>query len=906
MAHVDGRVTLSFGVLARARGVSPAWDPSTATCTVYCHGASMPEAGGDARTPVWTTVDGTQGDCGSCHGTPPPAPHPQRTDCQECHEGSLTLAGAASPPPKHLDGHLDLSLGCASCHGDEGRAGSDLVKAAPPVGTGGETATTEVAVGAHLAHVLGGPIAGPVECTSCHEVPQDPAHSDGTVELRFAGVAVTGGLAPAFDEGARTCSNTWCHGTRLAGGTLKLPVWTTVDGTQAACGTCHGFPPAKAPHTAASTGCGVCHPGTVNGDGTVNVAGGLHVDGTVEVNDVHPAGWAAPTVHGYAANAGLDGCRACHGADLAGGVTGISCASCHGAGWQGDCTFCHGDRNRASDRPAPPVGTQGELATSEVAVGAHQRHLGGGALRGPTPCAECHATPNDLGHVNGTVELTFGPVARANGSTPSFTAQDTCAATWCHGAGLRGGSHTEPLWTKVDGSEAACGTCHGTPPPAPHPQLSQCRACHPDTMATDTTIDVAGGKHVNGTVDEVTYHPVGWSVPSAHGLAANRDLELCRSCHGSDLAGGSVGISCAACHGAGWESNCAFCHGDRNRAGSALLKAAPPQGSQDETATTARAVGAHLSHVDAGPLAGAIGCPTCHPVPTGLAHVDGTPAVTFSGVASAAAPPASWNGTTCATYCHGASLSGGTNKAPAWTTVDGTQASCGTCHGVAPPAPHPQNADCGRCHGGYTSGTVNPASHVNGTLELDALTCASCHGDAARAGTDLEKAAPPIGTAGETAQTTRAVGAHAAHVYGSRWSDGVACAECHTVPGQLLHASGTVELSFGPIANARGAVTTWNGTTCATSNCHGAGSDKQGTNETPTWTGGASQADCGTCHAVGNALRPPGSYHFTHRSLYCSGCHGDGYSDTTVNRPTHVNGVVEQKSCDALECHGLE
>jgi predicted CxxxxCH...CXXCH cytochrome family protein len=36
----------------------------------------------------------------------------------------------------------------------------------------------------------------------------------------------------------------------------------------------------------------------------------------------------------------------------------------------------------------------------------------------------------------------------------------------------------------------------------------------------------------------------------------------------------------------------------------------------------------------------------------------------------------------CSNYCHGQTLgsSGGTNTAPVWTTADGTQAACHTCH----------------------------------------------------------------------------------------------------------------------------------------------------------------------------------------------------------------------------------
>jgi hypothetical protein len=35
----------------------------------------------------------------------------------------------------------------------------------------------------------------------------------------------------------------------------------------------------------------------------------------------------------------------------------------------------------------------------------------------------------------------------------------------------------------------------------PHPASSACRNCHPDSIRADGNIDVAGGKHINGSLD---------------------------------------------------------------------------------------------------------------------------------------------------------------------------------------------------------------------------------------------------------------------------------------------------------------------------------------------------------------------------------------------------------------------
>ena len=73
------------------------FDADGLTCTVYCHtagGASLP-------IPSWT---GGEVGCGSCHGNPPPAPHPDEDACADCHE-----AGGPGDPTRHVDGTVDFA-----------------------------------------------------------------------------------------------------------------------------------------------------------------------------------------------------------------------------------------------------------------------------------------------------------------------------------------------------------------------------------------------------------------------------------------------------------------------------------------------------------------------------------------------------------------------------------------------------------------------------------------------------------------------------------------------------------------------------------------------------------------------------------------------------------------------------
>lgn len=648
--------------------------------------------------------------------------------------------------------------GCTLCHGDPARAGGDpLLAAAPPRDTTGRTTADAPGVGAHQAHLLGGALRGPLACAECHLVPADAGHAGQTVAPAFGTLARTGGAAPAFDPVALTCATTYCHGATLgAGGANHTPRWTG-GGAQAACGTCHGAPPPS--HAPGSTDCHACHPATVKADGTIDVAGGRHVDGVLQVVSTHPTGWADPAQHGAALfDQGPAACRACHGADLAGGTAGVSCATCHAAagfpGWQANCTFCHGTRvaaygaaNLAS--AAPPTGVRGETLTTQRAVGAHQRHLAGGTMGPPVACAECHAVPADLGHLDGTAAVTFGTAARRQGATPTWNG-DGCAASYCHGATLgAGGTNTAPRWTG-GAAQAACGTCHGTPPPGHAATSTDCHACHPGTVKTDGTIDLAGGLHLDGVVQVTGAHPAGWAARAQHGYAANaQGLAACKTCHGADLAGGTAGVSCATCHAAagfpGWSTSCTFCHGDR-----ASGRASPPLDTQGRTTTANVSVGVHASHVGT-TIAAPIACAQCHPargdVITDAAHVDGAAGaeVAFGALArtGGAAPAYTRTSATqascAASYCHG-NFSGGAHATMSWTST--AQVGCTSCHGLPPSTGHHgdhSGRSCGDCHPGYTRTTVNAASHVNGTRQVGNLVtswnatsraCVGCHGSA--------------------------------------------------------------------------------------------------------------------------------------------------------------------------------
>jgi predicted CxxxxCH...CXXCH cytochrome family protein len=128
----------------------------------------------------------------------------------------------------------------------------------------------------------------------------------------------------------------------------------------------------------------------------------------------------------------------------------------------------------------------------------------------------------------------------------------------------------------------------------------------------------------------------------------------------------------------------------------------------------ALALGVHGVSLHAG-LARVVQCPECQMVPSAVVqgqHLDGVAQITFTEVARAnlAQPtktcgnePTYQAGTCASAACHDianytVAPGGGTVTTPRWTMVDGSQATCTSCHGMPPPLPHVQRSACESCH----------------------------------------------------------------------------------------------------------------------------------------------------------------------------------------------------------------
>ncbi len=399
-----------------------------------------------------------------------------------------------------------------------------------------------------------------------------------------------------------------------------------------------GRPPDGVPCSDPSASCGRVHPLDVNDPASPDFHGTL----------IQNLGW----------NFSL--CQGCHGQDFSGGTSGVSCLTCHSDG-PTSCTTCHGQ---------PP------------ATGAHRAHASGATLQKKFDCTECHLKPlvyTDAGHLfaaDGTLlpdepRVTFGALAGASldgGARigPPTYASGTCSNVYCHGGAFADASATNraPTWSG-GGDQAACGTCHGTPP-SDHARTN-CAECHPRVVdGSGKIVDFA--RHLDGK------------------LSLGDESGGCLACHPSP--GGAHASHTGAAHKIAAPIACGDCH-------------AVPQ---------AVSSAGHIDH--AGPA-------TVFPAGLGgLAFSDGAQPAWSHAAA-----------TCSAVYCHGggAALAADTSpsivRAPSWTPGSGA-ATCGACHGIPPTnAPHTAAmtlADCARCHPSTIDASgalVAGGTHLDGKVD---------------------------------------------------------------------------------------------------------------------------------------------------------------------------------------------
>jgi len=234
--------------------------------------------------------------------------------CKVCHGADYNGGPIVEEGCLRAGCHVDASgtpkspESCNTCHGQFRAAADVLLAWAPPKSVAGDTSTTVAGVGAHQAHLQYATAGVSVKCQECHTVPgawNAPGHITGLgAEVVFndtlANLATGDGLyVPtnlSYDRTSTQCQNTYCHGNwvaRMASspnqfgyadsimtGNNASPVWVS-GSAGASCGSCHGLPPTG--HVAAAlNACASCHPGVVNGQGTI-LDPTKHINGKINV-----------------------------------------------------------------------------------------------------------------------------------------------------------------------------------------------------------------------------------------------------------------------------------------------------------------------------------------------------------------------------------------------------------------------------------------------------------------------------------------------------------------------------------------------------------------------------------------------------------------------------------------------
>ena len=181
----------------------------------------------------------------------------------------------------------------------------------------------------------------------------------------------------------------------------------------------------------------------------------------------HPAGWSDPAMHGVHAKSAVSGangfaaCQVCHGTLFNGGIVNTSCYSCHGVS--------------APHPPKPWFGGAYTHTTTDPSNAA--------------VCALCHTAGANLspafqlpsyasgtpGCFNSTLCHGASPHPADWLLTHNQAANIPGACQICHGAQLQG----DPAF-----GSPACSSCHTALAPGAYPVLGECISCHGKPPAT--------------------------------------------------------------------------------------------------------------------------------------------------------------------------------------------------------------------------------------------------------------------------------------------------------------------------------------------------------------------------------------------------------------------------------------
>ncbi|MFO0633125.1 MAG: hypothetical protein U0168_09770 [Nannocystaceae bacterium] len=254
----------------------------------------------------------------------------------------------------------------------------------------------------------------------------------------------------------------------------------------------------------------------------------------------HPLGYHEAGAHGPDMKLQVEDCRECHGDDLAGGTSEISCDGCHTEGWRTDCVFCHG--GELDQTGAPPRDITGTTDLSMLSFIAHPKHI----AQNDHPaydCTECHTKPLDVlssGHIfDETAAVAEVSFAMGLSDAGVWDGSGNCSSLYCHGNGRQdNGAYSHDM------AAPSCGGCHAYPG-TENPNVGglsgrhgehlgeqglTCQDCHADTDAGGSiltaTLHVDGAPQVKlaGDAAVLMWDPVNKTcLGSCHGAEETKN-----------------------------------------------------------------------------------------------------------------------------------------------------------------------------------------------------------------------------------------------------------------------------------------------------------------------------------------------------------------------------------------------
>ncbi len=270
----------------------------------------------------------------------------------------------------------------------------------------------------------------------------------------------------------------------------------------------------------------------------------------------HPAGWR--TLHDSEAQQDLIGCQVCHGRELSGVGKIPGCFGCHGSG---PPFTIHPTPFNDPELPWRAPGNHGDAAKRDIGScqGCHGRPGGPGSNpRFDVPLGHLEAGCESSGcHSPKTAHPTSTEPDSQYWFGPDFTHSNVTSfssCTLCHGESGAGGAgpscsacHTlNPMEFPNE-----CVSCHGMQPVGQPEKaiynldtgtfLAEYHFAHQAILTNDPEKQDCYLCHGDSAGHPENY----WLL---HAEAANAALGQCQSCHGADLRGTGIAISCYNCH----------------------------------------------------------------------------------------------------------------------------------------------------------------------------------------------------------------------------------------------------------------------------------------------------------------------------------------------------------------------